>query len=348
MERKLTAIDLFSGCGGLTLGLRSAGFEVVAAVEIDRKAAETYRANHPQVPLIESDIRSVSSEHLLAKADLTKGELDLLAGCPPCQGFSTMRSKNGKAPADDPRNGLIDDFSRLAIQLRPKMVMMENVPALANYPKFQDFVCRLRAAGYEVVHSVVDVGDYEVPQRRRRLILVASRISTPTLAAASSARRSVRDAIGHLSSPGSTGDELHDRTASRRTARVQAIIEAIPKDGGSRSSLPENLKLKCHNSTSGFNDVYGRMAWDHQAPTITGGCNNPSRGRFIHPSDDRVISLREAAMLQGFPGDYIFSLSHGKESLALMIGNALPPKFIEMQGLEMRRNLSGVKDKAAD
>lgn len=348
MERKLTAIDLFSGCGGLTLGLRRAGFDVVAAIEIDRKAAETYRANHPQVPLIESDIRSVSARQLGFEANLTSGELDLLAGCPPCQGFSTMRSKNGKSPADDPRNSLIDDFSRLALQLRPKMVMMENVPALAGFPKFQDFVCKLRDGGYEVAYSVVDVGDYEVPQRRRRLILVASRIGAPTLASASNIRRSVRDTIGHLASPGATGDELHDKTASRRTARVQAIIEAIPKDGGSRSSLPENLKLECHKSTSGFNDVYGRMAWSHPAPTITGGCNNPSRGRFIHPSDDRVISLREAAMLQGFPEDYKFFLSHGKEALALMIGNALPPKFIEMQGLEMRKELSGVKDKAAD
>lgn len=118
------------------------------------------------------------------------------------------------------------------------------------------------------------------------------------------------------------------------------MIEAIPKDGGSRHSLPTSMKLGCHAKTSGFNDVYGRMKWDDVAPTITSGCSNPSKGRFIHPYEDRPITLREAALLQGFPADYRFNITHGKEAIALMIGNALPPAFIAAHGKAMAEGLA--------
>ncbi|HDR9180461.1 TPA: DNA cytosine methyltransferase [Burkholderia cepacia] len=323
-----TAIDLFSGCGGLSRGLKDAGFDVLGAVEIDGKARETYSLNHADIPLVGDDIRKVSARQLLTRCGLRKGELDLLAGCPPCQGFSTLRVRNGKLAATDSRNDLIDEFARLALGLRPKMIMMENVPALARYDKFGKFVADLKANGYNIVTRVLDVGAFGVPQRRKRLILSASRIGQPQLAAEAASRITVRNAIGHLPHAGQSGDPLHDLTSPRRSARVQAIIEAIPKDGGSRHSLPESLQLNCHANTSGFNDVYGRMKWDDVAPTITSGCCNPSKGRFIHPSEHRPITLREAAVLQGFPIDYQFNLAHGKESISLMIGNALPPPFI--------------------
>ncbi len=342
MDRSLVAVDLFAGCGGLTLGLKNAGFSVLAAVEIDRKASQTYRKNHPDCLLIESDIREVSAESILSATGQEVGDIDLLAGCPPCQGFSSIRSKNRSSPASDPRNELIDEFSRLAFGLRPKIIMMENVPALERYPKFMKFLDSLRADGYNVKCSVVNVGDYGVPQRRRRMVLVASRIGEAPFAHATAERRTVSQTIRHLKRPGLSGDLLHDNTAGPRSPKVQEIICAIPKDGGSRSSLPESLKLDCHKKTSGFNDVYGRMAWDELAPTITGGCHNPSKGRFLHPDQDRVISLREAALLQSFPEDYEFILDHGKEAVALMIGNALPPKFIELQAVEMRKELSRV------
>jgi len=335
-----TAIDLFSGCGGLSRGLKDAGFKVLAAVEIDRKARETYALNHEDVPLVGTDIRKVSASKLLRDCGLKRGQLDLMAGCPPCQGFSTLRARSGRAAAPDARNGLIDEFARLTLALRPKMVMMENVPALARYEKFTDFVGALESNGYQVVTEVLDVCCFGVPQRRKRLILSASRVGAPKLAPARIDRQTVRNAIGNLKSAGDSGDLLHDCPTTRRTARVQAMIEAIPKNGGSRRSLPAGMKLGCHDKTSGFNDVYGRMKWDDISPTITSGCNNPSKGRFIHPDEDRPITLREAALLQGFPMDYRFNVLHGKESIALMIGNALPPPFIAAHSRAMARGLS--------
>jgi DNA (cytosine-5)-methyltransferase 1 len=334
-----TAIDLFSGCGGLSLGLKYAGFTVLAAVEIDSKARETYALNHPEVPLVGTDIRKVSGAQLLRSCNLKRGQLDLLAGCPPCQGFSTLRARNGHAAAPDARNDLIDEFARLAITLRPKMVMMENVPALARYEKFTDFVEKLEQEGYKVITKVLDTSCFGVPQRRKRLILSASRVGAPLLASPQQDRMTVRDAIGHLKSSGHSGDLLHDIQSTRRSSRVQAMIATIPKDGGSRNSLPDNMKLGCHKKTTGFNDVYGRMKWDDVAPTITSGCSNPSKGRFIHPNEDRPISLREAALLQGFPVGYRFNLLHGKQSIALMIGNALPPPFIAAHSKAMIQGL---------
>jgi DNA (cytosine-5)-methyltransferase 1 len=336
---KYTAIDLFSGCGGLTRGLKDASFKVVAAVENDNKARETYAMNHRNVPLIGSDIRNVTAAMLLKSTGLRRGQLDLLAGCPPCQGFSTLRARNGRAAAPDLRNDLIDEFSRLALELRPKMVMMENVPALARFEKFVSFVRKLEEAGYAVVTKVLDVSLYGVPQRRKRLILSASRVGVPRLAAEDFNRLTVRNAIGNLPRAGESGDALHDIPTTKRSTRIQALIEAIPKDGGSRASLPETMKLACHLKTSGFNDVYGRMKWDDLSPTITSGCSNPSKGRFIHPHEDRPITLREAALLQGFPANYQFNESHGKESIALMIGNALPPPFIAAHSKAMAQGL---------
>lgn len=340
MSVRYTAIDLFSGCGGSSRGLKDAGFQVLAAVELDGKARETYALNHDDVLLVGTDIRKVTAAQLMRSCGLKRGQLDLLAGCPPCQGFSTLRARNGRAAAPDDRNKLIDDFARLALALRPKMVMMENVPALARYEKFVNFVQNLERVGYRVSVEILDVSHFGVPQRRKRLILSASRLGAPRLATAADSRKTVRAAIGDLMKPGESGDELHDFPTKFRSARVQAMIEAIPKDGGSRHSLPSSMRLGCHAKTSGFNDVYGRMKWDDVSPTITSGCSNPSKGRFIHPFEDRPITLREAALLQGFPADYRFNISHGKEAIALMIGNALPPAFIAAHGKAMAEGLS--------
>ena len=339
MSDRYSAIDLFAGCGGLTRGLKDAGFRVLGAVELDDKARETYSLNHKDVPLVGIDIRNVTAAQLMRSCGLKRGQLDLMAGCPPCQGFSTLRARNGWAAAPDSRNELIDDFARLTLALRPKMVMMENVPALAKYVKFTNFVESLEKSGYQVAVQILDVSQFGVPQRRKRMILSASRVGAPKLAAPASKKKTVRATIGNLKRAGESGDSLHDYPTKNRTARVQLMIEAIPKDGGSRHSLPASMTLSCHGKTSGFNDVYGRMKWDDVSPTITSGCNNPSKGRFIHPFEDRPITLREAALLQGFPANYRFNVLHGKEAIALMIGNALPPAFIAAHGKAMAEGL---------
>lgn len=334
-----TAIDLFSGCGGLTLGLKQAGFRVLAAVEIDAGAAATYRMNHPEVALVQADIRSVAPEELAARLSLGFGELDLLAGCPPCQGFSTLRTKNGARGNRDARNQLIREMLRFVDIFRPRAVMMENVPRLGGHNLFKVLCRRLRLWGYRLRHDVKDAAAYGVPQRRRRLILVASRVGEIELAAESDDRRTVRNTIEGLPPPGATGDVLHDLPERPRAARIRQLIQDIPKDGGGRNDLPISRQLECHRRTDGFADIYGRMAWDDVAPTITSGCFNPSKGRFLHPTHDRAITMREAALLQGFPPEYAFDVSRGKEAVALMIGNALPPEFIRRHASQIREAL---------
>lgn len=334
-KKKFFAIDLFSGCGGLSLGLKKAGFNIVAAVEIDRKAQETYKLNHPRTPLYRKDIRDLDPENVLAEVGIKKGELDLLAGCPPCQGFSRLRTKNKLISTNDKRNDLVDDFLRFIQAMHPKAVMLENVPALAKDKRFLAMKNTLHELGYNTVTHILDAADYSVPQRRKRLIMLASRVHTPVIAEKKCKRISVRTALDGITEPGQGGDPLHN-LGENRSQKVRDIIALIPKDGGSRTDLPEKYQLNCHKRSTGFSDVYGRLAWDEVAPTITSGCHNPSKGRFLHPIYNRTISLREAAVLQGFPRSYKFNILHGKESIALMIGNALPPPFIKAHAIALR------------
>lgn len=336
-----TAMDLFSGCGGLTLGLRQAGFSVVGAVEIDPLAVKTYKSNHPRVNVWAKDIRKLNGSEVLRTLGFKKGQLDLLAGCPPCQGFSSIRTHNGKNTIRDNRNDLVFDYLRLVKELRPKAVMMENVPALAENRRMKVLKKELTKLGYESNGTplVLNTANYGVPQRRRRMILVSSRVGKIELAKSSDKRSTVREAIGSMPRPGKSGDPLHD-PLEKRTAHTMEMIRLIPKDGGSRTDLPSKYHLPCHKKLpGGFKDVYGRMSWDEVSPTITGGCISPSKGRFLHPSQNRAITLREAALLQTFPKDYLFSLDNGRQGVALMIGNALPPAFIKRHALAIKRVL---------
>ncbi|PHY94752.1 DNA (cytosine-5-)-methyltransferase [Acetobacter pomorum] len=334
----LTAIDLFSGCGGLTCGLKQAGFQVVAAVELDKKAQETYTINHPEVSLYKTDIRELDAKRIRLENNLGKGELDLLAGCPPCQGFSRLRTKNKIKNINDERNNLIYDFLRFIEEFEPKSIMLENVPNLQYDKRFKYICLALKKMEYQIIFKVLDASDYLVPQRRKRLILLASKNFIPTISNANKQKISVRMAFSSLDAKILQRDLLHNMP-EKRTEAVRQLIALIPKDGGSRVDLGEMWQLECHKKTKGFYDVYGRMAWDDVAPTITSGCSNPSKGRFLHPDLNRTITLREASILQGFPTDYYFNIKHGKQSIALMIGNALPPPFIKSHALSLKEGL---------
>ena len=319
------AIDLFSGCGGLTLGLSLAGFRVVGAVEIDPLAVETYKANHKKVFVWPDDIRKISVAAVMRRLKIKRGQLDLLAGCPPCQGFSTMTTLNGRIGQDE-RNDLVFQFLRFVRGLRPKAVMMENVPKLAKNHRFKTLRAELKKLGYEVRHDVLDAANYGVPQRRRRLILIAGRRMEIPFGKTASKQVTVRDAFKRLGKRAKAG--LLHNLPENRSDKVKKLIRQIPRNGGSRLDLGRARQLKCHKDCDGFKDVYGRMAWDDVSPTITGGCFNPSKGRFLHPTKNRAITMREAALLQSFPADYYFPTSRGKTPVAQMIGNALPPEFI--------------------
>lgn len=326
------ALDLFAGPGGLTLGLKTAGFNVVAAIEKDELAADTYRLNHPEVLVRCADIRDIEVSDLLDELGLRPEDIDLCAGCPPCQGFSTMRTLNGAKAINDDRNGLIEEYLRFVRGILPRALLFENVPGLMKDSRFKVAIQELEALGYPAQEGarIINAADHGVPQNRRRLVLLCVRHGKVDFPPALDKRPTVEDAIKQLPAAGQSGDPLHD-LPEHRSERVRSLIRAIPPDGGGRLDLPDRLRLKCHDDFTGFKDVYGRMSWKRPAPTITGGCHNPSKGRFLHPTANRAITLREAALLQGFPLDYKFSLNRGKLAAAAMIGNAAPPPLVAAQ-----------------
>ena len=352
---RLTAVDLFAGGGGLSVGLKRAGMEVVAAVELDGHAFATYKTNHPEVAAYKQDIRTILWKEI--KKHCGRSRLDLMAGCPPCQGFTSLTVKYRRT---DPRNRLIDEMARLIEEARPRTVMMENVPRLASTGKalFDGFVERLIRAGYLVRYGVLQVADFGVPQSRRRLVLLAGKgfeipLPQPThdrLGRDGLPRwRTVRSAIGGLPEPhtllsakrlgGPTAVNWHVvRQLSERN--IKRIRYAAVGRGWSR--IPKRLRPDCQkDQRAGFSNVYGRMAWDQESPTITGGCTTFSKGRFGHPSEDRTISALEAALLQTFPKEYVFDTPY-MEYVCEIIGNALPCEFAEVLARQCVKHLRRV------
>jgi len=330
------AVDLFSGCGGLSEGLRLAGFDIISAVENDWLAANTYRVNHPSVKLLQRDICDVNGSDLRTRR---ARKLHLIAGCPPCQGFSRVRRRNRRRSASDKRNWLIGEFQRIVEEVLPPAVFLENVPGIENYSRFKDFLRSLKKLGYKIACEQLQLGEYGVPQRRKRIVVLGGldfQIEMPTPA---QCQRTVRWGIGDLKPPSRHHNPLHQQITRHSTTMLKRI-KAVPKDGGSRNDWPDKLALGCHEQFDGFKDVYGRMAWDEQSPTITGGCINASKGRFVHPKADRAITLLEAALLQSFRAGYYFSLERGRYPAAEMIGNALPPEFARRVGCQIANALT--------
>lgn len=331
------AIDLFAGCGGLSLGMHQAGFETKIAVEIVELAADTFKLNHQKTHVLQKDIRKVTGAEI--KRLLNNEPLHLLAGCPPCQGFSSMRRLNKKSSVRDDRNQLVLDYLRLVRVLKPLTIMMENVPGLKDYYLFKKVFATLKAMGYDPKVAVVNVKDYGVPQNRKRLVMVGSRLGNLEIAKVRVKKTTVRDAIGRIESIKKTRDHVH-KIVAVHSDKVLKRIAMTPKNGGSRKDLPKRYVLACHKEdTVGFNDVYGRLRWDDYSTTITGGCLNPSKGRFLHPRENRCITGREAALLQSFPKSYKFGKNINKDSLALLIGNALPPRFSFYQSRNIKKHL---------
>jgi DNA (cytosine-5)-methyltransferase 1 len=266
-------------------------------------------------------------------------EIHLLAGCPPCQGFSSIRRLNKKKPVDDPRNDLINEYVRFVEYLKPYTIMLENVPWLEQDELFLTAKKNLEIMGYKIDTAVVNVKDYGIPQNRKRLVMVGSRLGPISIAKPNKKKVTVRDCIGKLPKPDNSKDKLH-KIFPEHTPDIKKLIEDIPHNGGSRKDLGKARQLTCHTKKNiGFNDVYGRLRWDDYSSTITGGCLNPSKGRFLHPEQNRCISAREAALLQSFPKKYKFPTDASRGNIALMIGNALPPKFSYYQAKNIKKHL---------
>ncbi len=323
----ISAVDLFCGAGGLTHGLSKAGIKVRIGVDIDPACQFPYTANNKAQFLLQS-VSELSGEDL--SQYYTAGSVRLLAGCAPCQTFS---SYNQKASEEDDRWWLLRDFSRLVGEILPEIVTMENVVGLLDHKVFGEFESSLEGHGYEVMHQLVNCTDYGIPQHRTRLVLLASRLGPISLLPPKHLKKSqtsVWRAIGdmpELEAGGSDPDDPLHQSSTLSPLNMKRMKAS--KQGGTWRDWPEELVAECHRKRSGktYPGVYGRMTKLDPAPTITTQFYGFGNGRFGHPTQDRAISLREGALLQSFPRTYQF-VPEGQpvrmKVIGRLIGNAVP------------------------
>jgi len=355
-EDDLLYADLFSGCGGMSLGFEQAGFGAVGALDKNEDAAETYASNIDVDPIID-DITEYDAQDLLDAFGVDRGDLDVLISCAPCQGFSQHRNKHDIE--HDERNTLVSYSAELAVEMEPEFFVMENVPELVQGSK-EKYWNRtyeiLKQYDYLVDYGVLNAADFGVPQRRRRAIIIARKggrkaeLPSPTV----DEHRTVRDAIGDLPAveAGETypSDPMH--RAPNHTQRIVEMLDLIPEDGGSWMDIPEehqdeywldSMKKRAEKGDlKSFCDTYGRMHWDRPSGTITRKSSTPSCGRYVHPEQNRNITVREAARLQSFPDGWEFEGAF--VSWYEQNGNAVPPKLAK-EVAEQVKSLIPVREK---
>jgi DNA (cytosine-5)-methyltransferase 1 len=342
-QRKFTCVDLFAGAGGFSLAAINAGLRVLAAVEYDKSAAETYRYNIPkaQTPaprLYECDMLKLSPQEFKQQNFSTGEECDILLGGPPCQGFSVHRIKG--AGIDDDRNKLILRYFAFVSELQPKLFLMENVPGI-TWPRHRSYLEAFyregKKAGYHILPPItLDARDYGVPQRRKRVFILGMRsdfASTPiewppvkshgdeAARAENAGLAPWLNAHSVFAKRSSASDE--NNVHMNHNSELVKVFESTPANGGSRRN--SNRVLPCHEKHNGHTDVYGRIDPDKPAPTMTTACTNPSKGRFLHPTEHHGITARQAARFQTFPDWYMFK--GGLMASAKQIGNAVPVDF---------------------
>ncbi len=358
----MKAFELFSGAGGLGVGLKNAGFELVAANEIEPDFAKTFSINHPETHVLNTDVHLIDFREVASRLGIQK--ISLVSGGPPCQGFSTVGSKNRK----DPRNSLFYEYLRAVAELDPDYVLFENVSgfkSLYSGEAYRQLNHELGILGYDVTGGMLDASDFGLPQIRLRTIIVGwkkglkpVRMPTPTHSAEDNIfnlpkKLTLIDAISDLPSIG-CGESSENYAAPPRNEyqrkmrfgcsklsehnvanygeKMQEILQLIPP-GGTVNDLPQHLRPKSY-----FANTYARLFPDRPAPTITRNFGTPSSSRCVHPYQNRALSTREGARLQGFPDSYQFYGS--KISKNLQIGNAVPPVFGEIVAKEILKSLN--------
>lgn len=342
---KIVAIDFFCGAGGLTRGLANSGIDVRLGIEIDEHCKRTYENNNSGSSMLNKDVRQVSIREINKYLGSAESDRLLLAACAPCQPFSQLPRKKH----DYSEKNLITEFGKFVRKLKPKYVFIENVPGIRRVGKassFNRFLKILNTEGYKWKESILNVMDYGVPQSRKRLVVFAGRgfspdIPKPTHGVEKGLKPyiTVKDTIKKYPSlkAGETHSEVPNHWSAALSSRNLLRMKWTPKNGGGRLDWPSYLRLKCHKKKNdgeqykGHPDVYGRMWWNRPAPTLTCKCISLSNCCYGHPSQNRAISLREAAKLQTFPDNYIFiGPSRGHE--AQQVGNAVPVKLGEVVG----------------
>ena len=328
-------IDMFCGCGGMSLGFAAmakatGAFRMVGGIDINEVSLRTYGHNYG-VPALKVDVRELATSEISLHSfleslpDYDQKLPTVLIGCAPCQGFTAHRKKNWDTP--DIRNGLVEAFADVAVSMQPDCVIMENVPELLSgryWKHFQYLRDRLNEAGYTVKQAIHSAAEYGAPQERFRALIIAMKVdfSMPEARLQPSEFRTVRDAISDLprvSAGKQASSDPMQKSAAHRKSTID-VIKAIPKNGGSR---PNGVGPKCLLNFKGFADVYGRLAWDRPAITITHYARNPASGRFVHPEQNRGLTMREAARLQSLPDGFEFT--GGFDDVFRQIGEAVPP-----------------------
>ena len=328
-------VDLFCGIGALSHGLKLAGFKILAGYDIDARCKFAFEENN-NARFFARDVSKLTAWEVASH--YSEDRVSVLAGCAPCQPFSSYKRRY----SEDPKWELVTTFGELAAAVQPDFVTMENVPSLVKYKDgriFDAFCSALKNVGYHVNWSIVKCELFGIPQRRHRLVLIASKhVMMESLNPHGTRMRTVRQALGGLKSIEAGQPNLDDClhiSASLKDINLSRIRASKP--GGTWRDWPKDLRAKCHTRKSGktYSGVYGRMSWDAPSPTITTQCYGFGNGRFGHPEQDRAISLREAAILQTFPSDYVF-LPPGEKpvfsELGRWIGNAVPVSIAEKVG----------------
>jgi DNA (cytosine-5)-methyltransferase 1 len=343
-SRRISAVDLFCGAGGLTRGLIDAGINVVFGLDTDKDCKFPFEHNNGSAKFLKLNVARLSSNRL--RRLYPKGDFRVLVGCAPCQPFS--RYTAGKRMEKDSKWGLLRSFARLIEDTKPHVVSMENVPDLRKHEVFSEFVARLEKLKYHVSYSIVYSPDYGVPQNRNRLVLFASRLGPIKIVSRTHTPKdypTVRDAIGKLprltAGHMNKSDPLHccNDLSSLNLKRIRAS-----RPGGTWRDWPRDIVAKCHKEGTGdtYPSVYGRMRWDEPSPTITTQFYGFGNGRFGHPSQSRAISLREGAILQSFRKNYQFvepDAEYSMTTLGKLIGNAVPVRLGRAVGRTIKRHL---------
>lgn len=358
-HKKIAVFDFFCGCGGTSRGFQNAGIDIAFALDTDQDVKSTFTLNFPETIFCHKSITKLTASDLQPAFDKHKDSYKLFCGCAPCQPFT---KQNTESPKHDTRKSLLSQFGIIVEEFKPDFVFVENVPGLQNVPKhkrgpFPAFKKLLEKMGYHITYGVVAAQDYGAPQLRRRFVLLASKHGEISIPLSTHGKdrdnpyKTVRNAIADLPAIAAGETYKYPGGTNHRAAELSELnmkrIKSSDHDGGGRNNWPKNLWPECYTRTnengethSGHTDCYGRLWWDKPATGLTTRCISYSNGRFGHPEQDRAISVREAARLQGFDDDFEFKGS--LNSMAKQIGNAVPVDLAYAMGCHFMKHVEAI------